>query len=417
MKEAERRGVELVLPVHLAAATHFAPDAEHSGCPEVQLPADREGVDAGPASALFVEKLADAKTVFWNWAGRGVRVPGVRRRHPRGRRGGGRRERADRGGRRRLGRRGSRARHPGEVRPGRIYWRWREPGIPRGKTLPGLTALEDERLRPAPVVQDDPAAPGPGPAADGRNWKMYMNHLEAIALVQKLGASTLTDKEIDAVQAAVMPPFTALRSAQTLIEGDKLRISYGAQDLSRYDSGAYTGEVSGPMLAKLGCDYVLAWTLGAAAVPRGDRRVGQREGAGRVRPVGVHADLVRGQLLQVRRADSISNTAAGSSTEPEGIRPPRWPGWRSPTSRSGHRHRKWPPRRTHRRPSAPSGCEFPESHAETARSVRILVRRFCQRQRFGADHGAAGRRRRPRRRSQSRWNSSLRSAGIGELAV
>ena len=89
------------------------------------------------------------------------------------------------------------------------------------------------------------------------NWKMHGNHLEAIALVQKL-AFTLTDKDFDAVEVAVLPPFTALRSVQTLIDGDKLRISYGAQDLSRYDSGAYTGEVSGPMLAKLGCDYVLA---------------------------------------------------------------------------------------------------------------------------------------------------------------
>jgi triosephosphate isomerase (TIM) len=89
------------------------------------------------------------------------------------------------------------------------------------------------------------------------NWKMHMNHLEAIALVQKL-AFTLTGKDFDAVEVAVLPPFTALRSVQTLIDGDKLRISYGAQDLSQYDSGAYTGEVSGPMLAKLGCDYVLA---------------------------------------------------------------------------------------------------------------------------------------------------------------
>ena len=89
------------------------------------------------------------------------------------------------------------------------------------------------------------------------NWKMYMNHLEAIALVQKL-AFTLTDKDFDAVEVAVLPAFTALRSVQTLIDGDKLRISYGAQDISQYDSGAYTGEVSGPMLAKLGCDYVLA---------------------------------------------------------------------------------------------------------------------------------------------------------------
>src|SRR6516162_1446426 len=89
------------------------------------------------------------------------------------------------------------------------------------------------------------------------NWKMHENHLEAIALVQKL-AFTLTPRDYDFVEVAVLPPFTALRSVQTLIDGDKLRISYGAQDLSPYDSGAYTGDISGPMLAKLGCDYVLA---------------------------------------------------------------------------------------------------------------------------------------------------------------
>ncbi len=89
------------------------------------------------------------------------------------------------------------------------------------------------------------------------NWKMHENHLEAIALVQKL-AFTLTAKDYEFVEVAVLPPFTALRSVQTLIDGDKLRLSYGAQDLSPYDSGAYTGDVSGPMLAKLGCDYVLA---------------------------------------------------------------------------------------------------------------------------------------------------------------
>jgi triosephosphate isomerase (TIM) len=88
------------------------------------------------------------------------------------------------------------------------------------------------------------------------NWKMHENHLEAIALVQKL-AFTLTARDYDFVEVAVLPPFTALRSVQTLIDGDKLRIAYGAQDLSPYDSGAYTGDISGPMLAKLGCDYVL----------------------------------------------------------------------------------------------------------------------------------------------------------------
>jgi triosephosphate isomerase (TIM) len=88
------------------------------------------------------------------------------------------------------------------------------------------------------------------------NWKMNCNHFEAIALVQKL-AFSLSDKDYRHVEVVVLPPFTDLRSVQTLVDGDKLKIGYGAQDLSRYASGAYTGEISGPMLAKLGCSYVL----------------------------------------------------------------------------------------------------------------------------------------------------------------
>ena len=86
---------------------------------------------------------------------------------------------------------------------------------------------------------------------------MNQNHFEAIALVQKL-AFTLTVKDFDATDVAVLPPFTALRSVQTLVDGDRLRIGYGAQDLSQHDRGAYTGDISGPMLSKLGCSYVLA---------------------------------------------------------------------------------------------------------------------------------------------------------------
>jgi triosephosphate isomerase len=88
------------------------------------------------------------------------------------------------------------------------------------------------------------------------NWKMNLNHLEAIALVQKL-AFSLTDKDHDAVECVVLPPFVDLRSVQTLVDGDRLRIGYGAQDLSPHDSGAYTGDISGAMLAKLGCSYVV----------------------------------------------------------------------------------------------------------------------------------------------------------------
>ena len=87
------------------------------------------------------------------------------------------------------------------------------------------------------------------------NWKMNLNHLEAIALVQKL-AFTLSDKDFDAKEVVVLPPFTDLRSVQTLVDGDRLRLGYGAQDLSAHDSGAYTGDISGTMLAKLGCAYV-----------------------------------------------------------------------------------------------------------------------------------------------------------------
>ncbi len=87
------------------------------------------------------------------------------------------------------------------------------------------------------------------------NWKMNLNHLEAIAVVQKL-AFTLPEKYFSKVEVVVLPPFTDLRSVQTLIDGDKLGIVYGAQDLSPFDSGAYTGDISGPMLAKLGCSYV-----------------------------------------------------------------------------------------------------------------------------------------------------------------
>jgi len=88
------------------------------------------------------------------------------------------------------------------------------------------------------------------------NWKMNLNHLEAIALVQKL-AFSLTEQQLNDVEIVVLPPFTDIRSVQTLIDGDKLLIGYGAQDLSPHPSGAYTGDISGPMLAKLGCQYVV----------------------------------------------------------------------------------------------------------------------------------------------------------------
>ena len=89
------------------------------------------------------------------------------------------------------------------------------------------------------------------------NWKMNLDHLQATHLVQKL-AWTLQDGRHDysKTEVAVLPPFTDIRSVQPLIDGDKLEIKHGAQDLSMHDSGAYTGEISGAFLAKLGCSYV-----------------------------------------------------------------------------------------------------------------------------------------------------------------
>ena len=88
------------------------------------------------------------------------------------------------------------------------------------------------------------------------NWKMNLNHLEAIAVTQKLVYS-LSDKDYDEVDIAVIPPFTDIRSVQTLVDGDRLRLLYGAQDLSPESNGAFTGDISGSKLSKLGCTFVV----------------------------------------------------------------------------------------------------------------------------------------------------------------
>lgn len=88
------------------------------------------------------------------------------------------------------------------------------------------------------------------------NWKMNLNHLEAIALVQKL-SYTLNEEDFANLEVAVIPPFTDIRSVQTLVDGDKLQLLYGAQDISAHEKGAFTGEISGSMLQKLGCTFAI----------------------------------------------------------------------------------------------------------------------------------------------------------------
>jgi triosephosphate isomerase (TIM) len=101
-----------------------------------------------------------------------------------------------------------------------------------------------------------PLKPGERRPLMAGNWKMNLNIFEAIGHTQKL-AFSLNEKQLTEVEVVLLPPFVDIRSVQTLIDADNLLIGYGAQDLSPYDSGAYTGDVSGPMLAKLGCRYVI----------------------------------------------------------------------------------------------------------------------------------------------------------------
>ncbi len=143
------------------------------------------------------------------------------------------------------------------------------------------------------------------------NWKMNLNHQEAVVLVQKL-AWTLSDKRHDPARSevVVIPPFTDLRSVQTLVDGDRLTVRYGAQDVSAQESGAYTGEVSGSMLAKLGCSYVV--------VGHSERREHHGEGddvvnakAHQVLTHGMVPIVCVGEGLGVRQAgDQVAHTLA-----------------------------------------------------------------------------------------------------------
>ncbi len=141
------------------------------------------------------------------------------------------------------------------------------------------------------------------------NWKMHCNHLEAIALVQKL-AFALPAKYYDAVDVTVVPPFTDLRSVQTLVDADKLLLTYGAQDVSPHGAGAHTGDISAAMLAKLGCSFVV--------VGHSERRTDHHEDdalvAAKTRATlaaGMTPIVCVGEGLEVREAgDHVAHTVA-----------------------------------------------------------------------------------------------------------
>jgi triosephosphate isomerase (TIM) len=153
------------------------------------------------------------------------------------------------------------------------------------------------------------------------NWKMHMTHLEAIGLTQKIVFS-LTEKELDTAEVVVLPPFTALRSVQTLVTGDKLAVGYGAQDLSAHDSGAYTGEVSGGMLAALACQYVVVGHSERRAMHGEDDEVVAAKVRSGLRH-GIVPILCVGEGLEVRKAqghvphccDQLDAALAGLTAE------------------------------------------------------------------------------------------------------
>ena len=132
------------------------------------------------------------------------------------------------------------------------------------------------------------------------NWKMNMTHLDAIGLVQKL-AFTIPEAIFDDVEVVVLPPFTALRSVQTLVTGDKLDVGYGAQDLSVHDSGAYTGEISGAMLAALACQFVTVGHSERRAMHAEDDAVVAAKAQAAVRH-GIVPIVCVGEGLDVRQA-------------------------------------------------------------------------------------------------------------------
>jgi triosephosphate isomerase (TIM) len=150
------------------------------------------------------------------------------------------------------------------------------------------------------------------------NWKMNLNHLEAISLVQKVVFS-LKDKEMEAAEVVVLPPFTALRSVQTLVAGDKLTIGYGAQDLSAQDSGAYTGEISGTMLSALACQYVVVGHSERRALHAEDDTVVASKVQAALRH-GLVPILCVGEGLDVRREGRhVPHTVAQLDAALEGV--------------------------------------------------------------------------------------------------
>jgi triosephosphate isomerase len=141
------------------------------------------------------------------------------------------------------------------------------------------------------------------------NWKMNHNHLEAIQVVQKL-AYSLDPADYDAADVSVHPPFTCLRSIQTLLDADNIPISLGAQNCYWEDSGAFTGEVSAPMLAKLNVSWcIVGHSERREVFGETDEMVVKKMGA--VWKAGMTPILCVGETLEEREAGGTDEKVTG----------------------------------------------------------------------------------------------------------
>ena len=148
----------------------------------------------------------------------------------------------------------------------------------------------------------------------------------------------------------MLPPFTDMRSVQTLVDGDRMKIGYGAQDVSKHDAGAYTGEISAAMLAKLGCTYVVAGHSERRQYHNEDDALVNAKAA-KALAAGMIPIVCVGEGLEVRKAgEQVEYTLAQLDGSLAGLTPSRSPDSSSPTSRCGRSApARWPLRRTRRR--------------------------------------------------------------------